>query len=120
MGIVRRPFYHGEAFKHQKVRAAGDGVRSGGLPVRAEGGRTAFDVNDPEVQEIMLAKPFLTPAEAMAQAEGRRRAVERANAGGGRYGRSATLQRVSDGYAPGGSSPGRLGHSAARSSPGRP
>jgi hypothetical protein len=84
----------------QKGRAAGDGERSGGLPVRAEGGPDAFDVNSPEVVEVQLAKPFLTPAQAMAEAEGRRRAVEAANRRGGRYGRDATLERVSDGYAP--------------------
>jgi hypothetical protein len=90
-GIVRRPH---EAPKYAKVRAAGDGVLSGGQPVRAEGGRDAFNINSPEVVEVMSAKPFLTPAQAVAEAEGRRRAVERANARGGAYGRRQTLERV--------------------------
>jgi hypothetical protein len=78
----------------QKVQAAGDGVSSAGQPVRGEGGRGSFDVNDPEVEQIRNVKPWLTIGQAIAEAEGRRREVERMKRRGGSYGRSATLQRV--------------------------
>jgi hypothetical protein len=118
---VPHKFDPAAAFKYQKRPAADDGVESGGLSVRAEGGPDAFDVNHPEVQQVLGVRPWLSVEEAVRVAEERRAAVQRMNARGGAYGRSGTLGRVSPGHSPSDSSPGRLGHSApGRSSPGRP
>jgi hypothetical protein len=60
-----------------------------------------------EIAQVMAIRPWMTVTQAAVYVERMRQAVQRANRGGGRYGRDATLERVSQGYSPARSSPGR-------------
>jgi len=84
---------------------------------------SALDQLNELAAEVRRQHPFLTPAQAFARVYQDRANADLAAAerGENRPGGVSVRERVTPpGAAPSGSSPGRLGHSPARSSPGRP